>query len=159
MRKRLVGTAAWLLLLLLLLPGRVLSGGVPQLDYQGLMDYIIAQQGKVVLVNFWATWCGPCIKEMPDLLALREAVDPEKLVIVGISLDYDPKTLDRYLEKKPLNFPTYIADPDLMQLLQIRSIPMMRLYDKDGMEVMRQEGYVPLEELRPTIDNLLPKDE
>ena len=128
------------------------------LDGNPVTQEIFARRDLTV-VNVWGTYCPPCIKEMPDLLALREAVDPEKLVIVGISLDYDPKTLDRYLEKKPLNFPTYIADPDLMQLLQIRSIPMMRLYDKDGMEVMRQEGYVPLEELRPTIDNLLPKDE
>lgn len=129
---------------------------VPRMDYDQLMDYVIEHEGAVVLVNFWATWCGPCLKEMPGLMRLREEVSPDQLDMIGISLDYDPKAVEVYLEKKNINFPNYIASPDLMELLQIRSIPKMLLYDTDGMEVVSHEGYVPLDELRPVIEEHLP---
>lgn len=129
---------------------------VPQMGYAELMDYVIEHNGAVVLVNFWATWCGPCLKEMPSLVQLREEVDKKRLEIVGVSLDYDPRAVAAYLEANELNFPTYIASSDLMELLQIRSIPKMLLYDVGGMEVVNCEGYVPLERLRPTIEEHLP---
>lgn len=148
--------AAFLLLAVLMCPHNGAAGDVPRLDYDQLMNYVIKHEGKVVLVNFWATWCGPCLKEMPGLMQLRDEISPERLQIVGVSLDYDPKAVDAYLDKNKVNFPNYIASPDLMGLLQIRSIPKMLLYDTDGMEVVSHEGYVPLKELRPKIQEHLP---
>lgn len=145
-----------LLLALVLQPAAGRAQDLPQMGYDGLMDFVIAHQGKVVLVNFWATWCGPCIKEMPGLMQLREEISQESLVMINVSLDYDAKAVVKYIEKKKLNFPNYIASPDLMELLEIRAIPKMLLYDVDGMEVVSHEGYVPIEDLRPTIVELLP---
>ncbi len=129
---------------------------VRRMDYDGLMDYIIDCKGAIVLVNFWATWCGPCLKELPGLMLLREEIPEDKLRIVGVSLDYDPKTFASYVAKKKINFPNYLAAPDLMDLLEIQSIPKMLLFDCDGMEIISHEGYIPLEELRPKIEALLP---
>lgn len=148
--------AALLIALFSWLPGPARAAEVPRMDYDQLMDYVIEREGTVVLVNFWATWCGPCLKELPSLMHLREEISPERLDIVGVSLDYDPKAVAVFLERKQVNFPNYIASPDLMELLQIRSIPKMLLYDTQGMEVISHEGYVPLEELRPVIEEHLP---
>ncbi len=145
-----------LLVMLLACPLQARGADLPRMDYGQLMDYVIEHEGKVVLVNFWATWCGPCLKEMPGLMQLREEISHERLVLVGVSLDYDPKAVVDYLEKNKVNFPNYIASPDLMGLMQIRSIPKMLLYDIDGMEVVSHEGYVPLDELRPVIEEHLP---
>lgn len=156
------------LLCLALLFGLLLasrSGGAPAvaaedtevrtMEYSQLMHYIIDCDGSMVLVNFWATWCGPCLKEMPGLIKLREEIPEDKLHIVAISLDYDPKTYAGYLERNPLNFPSFLAAPDLMTLLEIQSIPKILLFDCQGMEIVSHDGYIPIEELRPKIEDQL----
>ena len=52
-----------------------------------LLPLLESHRGKVVLVNFWATWCGPCIHEIPALINLREKLDPSRFALVAISLD------------------------------------------------------------------------
>ncbi len=152
--------ALLLVLALLAMPWGTHAGApekpeIRTMDYSQLMRYIIDCEGSMVLVNFWATWCGPCLKEMPGLIKLREEIAEDKLHIMGISLDYDPKTYAGYLERNALNFPSFLAAPDLMKLLEIQSIPKMLLFDCEGMEIVSHEGYIPLEELRPKIEDLL----
>ena len=70
------------------------SGDSPELDFKhvradDLWPLLEDYRGKVVLVNFWATWCGPCIREIPALINLREKLDPSSFALVAISLD-DP---------------------------------------------------------------------
>lgn len=128
---------------------------IPSIDYDGLMDLILQHKGRVVLVNFWATWCGPCIKEMPGLAALREEIPQERLAIINVSFDFSPQALKKFLAQKNAPFDNYIAGAELMDLLNIKAIPKMLIYDAEGFEVVNHAGYTPIEELRPKVQALL----
>ena len=67
-------------------------------------------RGRVVLVNFWATWCPPCVEEMPSLERLHRALGPEGLVVVSVSADDDAETLKRFVAAHGITFPV-LLDP------------------------------------------------
>ena len=89
-------------------------------------------KGKIVLLNFWATWCPPCRKEMPDLEALYKQFEPQGLVILGIS-DDDPAKVREFVQKQGTSYPV-LLDPDskVNELLHIKGIPKTFVYDRGG---------------------------
>ncbi len=90
-----------------------------------------ALRGKVVIVNFWATWCPPCRKEMPDLDALQARFG-DRLVILGIS-DEKGETVDAYLTTHPVRYPV-LLDPGrkVNDLYKVDGIPKNLIYDRNG---------------------------
>ncbi|MGH7997691.1 MAG: TlpA family protein disulfide reductase [Opitutaceae bacterium] len=67
-------------------------------------------KGKIVLLDFWATWCPPCVKEIPSFVALQDKYRGEGLAIVGVSIDEaGPGTVRRFLEKHPVNYPVVLG--------------------------------------------------
>ena len=89
-------------------------------------------RGKVVLVNFWATWCPPCRKEMPDLDALYRRFKDEGLVILAIS-DEDASTVKTFLADRGITYPI-LLDPGrkVNELLEVEGIPKSFVYDRAG---------------------------
>lgn len=89
-------------------------------------------KGKVVMLNFWATWCPPCRKEMPDLEALYKQFAPQGLVILGIS-DDDPETVREFVQKQGTTY-SVLLDPGskVNELLYIQGIPKTFVYDREG---------------------------
>ena len=89
-------------------------------------------RGKVVLVNFWATWCPPCRKEMPDLETLYQRFGPQGLVILGIS-DEDAATVSPFVAKQGTTYPI-LLDPGrkVNELFRIDGIPKTFIYGRDG---------------------------
>ncbi len=89
-------------------------------------------KGKVVMLNFWATWCPPCRKEMPDLQALYTRFEPQEFVILGIS-DDDPEKIRAFIQKQGTTYPV-LLDPGskVNQLLHINGIPKTFVYDREG---------------------------
>ena len=73
-------------------------------DQHGKRVELSALKGKVVLIDFWASWCGPCKQEMPVLEALHKKYAAEGLVIVGINIDNNPKKMNNFLKGVPASF-------------------------------------------------------
>ncbi len=67
-------------------------------------------RGKVVVVNFWATWCPPCVEETPALNRLQQHIAPRDGMVLGVSVDEDPAAYDRFLQQQGVIFPTF-RDP------------------------------------------------
>jgi len=89
--------------------------------------------GKLLLVNFWATWCPPCIDEIPGLNEMARQLAPKGLVIVAISQDADENAYKQFLEKSPLAFLT-VRDPskDIQLSYGTKQIPESYLIDRNG---------------------------
>ena len=77
-------------------------------DPGGKAQSLADLQGKPVLVNFWATWCAPCVKEMPELSDLQTELGPDKIRIIGIGID-TPANILEYSTKNTLSYPLYVA--------------------------------------------------
>ncbi len=90
------------------------------------------QRGKVVLVNFWATWCPPCRKEMPDLEALYRQFKDQGLVILAIS-DEDAGKVRPFVAEQKVTYPI-LLDPgrNVNELFQVEGIPKTFVYNRDG---------------------------
>lgn len=107
------------------------AGGVERLDKYA---------GKVLLVNFWATWCGPCIREMPSLYKLRERFASRPFEIISVTLDDDPVDAKRELEKKfgKAPFPIFYARgagekaKELSRVFRVSGVPISFILDRKG---------------------------
>jgi thiol-disulfide isomerase/thioredoxin len=100
-------------------------------------------KGKVVLLNFWATWCTPCVKEMPSLDRLQAAFPKDKFLIVALSIDGPtrPKVAPFYKDQKLANLGIYFdKGRKTMQGLDVTLLPTSILVDASGRELGRIEG-------------------
>jgi thiol-disulfide isomerase/thioredoxin len=118
-------------------------------DLSGRAFALASLQNQVVLVDFWASWCGPCRKSFPALDRLNRTYGPKGLKVVGVSLDEDPQAMARFLEAVPVSF-QIARDPArrLAEQYRIVAMPTTLLLDRDGREVARFEGggRIPAEE-------------
>lgn len=101
-------------------------------DLQGKEWHLKNLRGKVVLVNFWATWCPPCRKEMPDLQALYEKYKDQGLLILAIS-DEEVAKVRPFIAERKISYPVML-DPErkVNGLFQVEGIPKSFVYDRDG---------------------------
>jgi peroxiredoxin len=99
-------------------------------------------KGKVVLLDFWATWCGPCIIEMPAVKATWQKYQNDNFVIVGVSLDNSKKAFDTFIKKEGITWMQYFDgagwDNKIARLYNVHSIPTTVLIDHQG--VIRAVG-------------------
>ncbi len=98
----------------------------------GVYD-LTSQRGSWVVVNFWATWCAPCVKEMPELSALHDAHD--HVNVVGLAYEQiEPEALQKALARRPGSYPIAIVDPFEMPpgIAAPRGLPMTYLIDPQG---------------------------
>ncbi|MFZ2906566.1 MAG: TlpA disulfide reductase family protein [Cyclobacteriaceae bacterium] len=99
-------------------------------------------KGKVIFLNLWATWCGPCRVEMPGIQALYNDVNNEQIVFIMLSLDKDedlPK-IKNYIGKNSFTFPVYQPKGYLANQLQVPSIPTTYIINKEGNIVSKEVG-------------------
>lgn len=124
-------------------------------DFDGNIFNYKSTKGKVVLINFWATWCPPCIAEMPNLEKLYSDYN-DKIVFLFVSNE-DKETISKFVEKNNFSFKVYRAKSKYPQEFNVRSIPRTFLIDKKGDIVIDKTGASNWnsEKVRTVIDQLL----
>jgi peroxiredoxin len=100
------------------------------------------QRGQVVLVNFWATWCGPCRQEMPHLNRLYDKYRASGFTLLGVNIDDDPRTALATAAKLGLRFPVLLdTDKAVSKRYDLGSMPATVLIDRDGKVRFLHRGY------------------
>lgn len=113
-------------------------------------------KGKVVVVDFWATWCGPCRSEIPGYVALQKKYAGDGLVIVGMSIDQQgPGVVKKFIEQHKVGYQIVMADDAVQEAFGgeegISVIPTTFIVDRDGKIRDRKEGSEPTAEYEKTI--------
>ena len=111
----------------------------PEFDVKDLAGQplsLVNYKGKLVILDFWATWCGPCVKELPNLLKVYNQHHGQGLEVIGISLDEDEAALKAFLKEKQIPWPQFFDgkgwENQLAQKYGIRSVPATFLLDGQG---------------------------
>lgn len=119
------------------------------------------QQGKVVLLNIWATWCAPCLEETPELVDLYNKYQDQGLVILGVSIDEQGMSVvEPFIKKYEVNYPMVIDDGTIMDKYgPTMGIPTTYIVDKKGDLRYFAVGAVTIKELEPRIKALLDENE
>ena len=122
-------------------------------------QFVADSKGKVVLVNVFASWCGYCMQEVPDLVAMRGAYSRDDVAMLGVSLDdaSDLPELKRLVKEMNVSYPVYVVGDDYAEKYNITGIPVTIIYDREGKEYKSIVGYVPKAEIEKPIGELLNK--
>ena len=101
--------------------------------------------GKSLLITFFATWCPPCIQEIPNLIEVHDEFGPERFSVVGLSVDQEgSKVVKRLVEKKSINYPVMMADKRTTRDFGgVYGIPTSFLVNGKGNVVKKYTGYIP----------------
>ncbi len=125
-------------------------------DLQGRRIDLKALRGKVILLNFWATWCGPCRVELPQFQAWQNQYGSAGLQVVTISMDDDEQPIRAAVRKLGLDLPVIHGDDKLGTLYGgILGLPVTFLIDRQGRLVERREGAANLPDLERKVQQLL----
>ena len=117
---------------------------------------LAAYRGKVVLLNFWATWCAPCQIEMPRFISWQTRYGPSGLQIIGVSMDDDSAPVVALTGKHPVNYPIVMGDEQIgTSYGGILGLPVTFLIDRQGIIAARYKGETRLDDMEREVQRLL----
>ena len=128
-------------------------------DLKGEAHRLAEWRGKVLVLNFWATWCAPCREEMPEFDALQKELGDKGLQFVGVAID-DPAVVRGYLAKYPVNYPILVGDagvPEWADSLgnELSVLPFSVVFDREGRISDAHTGLFRRQELLEKVNPLL----
>ena len=102
-------------------------------DLEGAAHSLQAHRGKVVVLNFWATWCEPCRDEMPSLNKLKQSFDGKPVVVLGVNVGEGEGRIKAFLDKVPVEFPVLLdRDAAASRVWKVRMLPATFILDREG---------------------------
>ncbi len=112
-------------------------------DTNGKTHTLSGYKGKWVLVNYWATWCPPCLEEIPDLIALH-GDKKNNLVVIGVAMDYrNAKQVTDFADGLLVDYPIVLGTPRIVrQIGPVQGLPTTYLYNPEGKMVAQQVGLI-----------------
>ena len=149
MRNRIAAIAA---ILAFALPAWAGSGAVqaPAFTLQSVdgKQVSLAQfKGDVVMINFWASWCGPCRQEMPLLDSIYKQYKDMGFTLLGVNVEPDAHNADAWLKKTPVSYPVlYDPKSEVSQLYHVQAMPTTVIVDRRGVVRFIHNGYLPGDE-------------
>lgn len=139
-------------------PGAV-DSAAPQFslqDIDGKPLSLANYQGKVVLLNFWATWCTPCRGEIPQFVEFQNTLGPQGLQLIGISMDDEAKPVHEFYQQFKMNYPVAIGSANLAESYGgVLGLPVTFLIGRDGRIAAKYIGATDLAALQQKIQSLL----
>jgi len=128
-------------------------------DLSGKEHNISEWQGKILVINFWASWCSPCRKEIPEFVALQEQYSRQGLQFIGIAID-DKDAVEEYLKQAKVNYPMLIAgDKGIALALQlgnnVNAVPYTVVVDQHGQIIHQHPGGFSTEQILELITPLI----
>lgn len=127
-------------------------------DQRGQPQALSQWRGRVVVLNFWASWCAPCREEMPDFVALRTQHRSRGIEFVGIAVDNSARVA-QFLQRQPVNYPILIGEGAAHNLARqlgnpSGALPYTIVLDRDGSIVFAQLGRVPRAKLEAVLSKI-----
>ena len=128
-------------------------------DLDGRQRSITEWDGKVVALNFWATWCPPCLKEVPEFVSLQEKYRTQGLQFIGIALQ-KPEEVREFVAEHKVNYPILAGELEVIKLAEaygnsIGALPYTVIIDRNGQIAHVKPGILPTEEAENIISGLL----
>ena len=128
-------------------------------DVSGKLHNVSEWQGKIRVINFWATWCTPCRKEIPEFIALQEQYADKGLQFIGIAID-DQESVAKYLASININYPMLIGDVTGIALAHqlgntIDAVPFTLIVNQQGQIIHQHPGDFSKEQIMAIITPLL----
>ena len=112
-------------------------------------------RGKVVVVNYWATWCGPCRVEMPGLVSFADQFKDNGVEIIGVTMDEDTSVVPAFVKEYAMNYPIALPNYQAVPSAEGFPLPTTMLYDKNGRLAKKYTGIVLESTLRSDTEILL----
>ncbi|MDR2745322.1 MAG: TlpA family protein disulfide reductase [Desulfovibrio sp.] len=139
----------------LLMPCAALALPPAGLDLNSLAGMLAKNRGKVIAINFFATWCPPCRAEIPEISRAVHEYAGKEVVFIGLSLDEDPDKVESFVKNMGINYPVYMAGRDITGAYRVSSIPHNAFYSKKGMLMISKPGILDNTTLKMVINKLL----
>jgi thiol-disulfide isomerase/thioredoxin len=126
-------------------------------DLAGNQVNLAQFKGKVLVIDFWATWCPPCREAIPELVAMKKKYGSQGFDIVGISMDENPaRVVPPFVDRYGINYPILMADSEVSSAFGgIYGLPTTFIVDRQGNIAQRYIGYVDLQVIEKEIEGLL----
>ncbi len=132
----------------------VFGGARTVVSLRDLQKFLKNARGYVVVVNFFATWCGPCREEIPGLVSIAKSMQSKKVVVVSLSIDKDATALQSFIKKMGINYSVARAASDVTQHFGVQSIPHNVIYSREGDMIVNESGFVSEKDLRRFLEEL-----